>query len=97
MFLTKSIKSIRARLFIAIFIALSLLVLTPSCSKDEPEATATESTAEKQVKTKDISHISDDEIREMQKQADEDFYQAAMENAPEQIDMQAAMDSLFIE
>lgn len=97
MFLTKSVTSIRTRLSIAILIALSLLVLAPSCSKDEPEATATESTAEKQVKTKDISHMSDDEIREMQKQADEDFYQAAMENAPEPIDMQAAMDSLFIE
>ena len=97
MFLTKSVTSIRTRLFIAIFIALSLLVLTPSCNKDEPEAIATEATAEKLVKTKDISHMSDDEIREMQKQADEDFYQAALENAPEPIDMQAALDSLFIE
>ena len=97
MFLTKSVTSIRTRLFIAILIALSLLILAPSCSKDEPEATAPESTAENQVKTKDISHMSDDEIREMQSRADEDFYQAAMENAPEPIDMQAAMDSLFIE
>lgn len=97
MFLTKSVTSIRTRLFIAIFIALSLLVLTPSCSKDEPEATATEATAEKQVETKNISEMSNAEIREMQKQADEDFYQAAMENAPAPIDMQAAMDSLFIE
>lgn len=97
MFSTKSITLIRTKLSIAIFIALSLLVLTPSCSKDEPEATATEATAEKQVETTNISEMSSEEIREMQKQADEDFYQAAMENAPEPIDMQAAMDSLFIE
>ena len=97
MFSTKSITLIRTKLSIVIFIALSLLVLTPSCSKDEPEATATEATAEKQAETKDISEMSNEEIREMQKQADEDFYQAAMENAPEPIDMQAAMDSLFIE
>ena len=97
MFSTKSITLIKTRLFIAILIALSLLVLAPSCSKDEPEVIATEAPDEKQMKTKDISHMSDDEIREMQKRADEDFYQAAMENVPEPIDMQAAMDSLSIE
>ena len=97
MFLMKSITPIRKRLFITILIVLSLLVLAPSCSRNETETTAAEATAEKQVKTKDISHMSDDEIREMQKQADEDFYQAAMENAPEPIDMQSALDSLFIE
>ena len=97
MFILKSITHIGIKSFTAILIVLSLLVLTPSCSKDEPEAIATEATAEKQVETKDISEMSNEEIREMQKQADEDFYQAAMDNAPEPIDMQAAMDSLFIE
>ena len=33
----------------------------------------------------------------MQKQADEEFIQRALENAPEPIDMEAAMESLLVE
>ena len=38
--------------------------------------------------------MSDEEIREMQKQADEDFYQAAMENAPV-VEVNTNIDELF--
>ena len=69
-----------------------ILFLSPSCGKEEPIMNEPEPVAS--VNQKDISHMSDDEIREMQKQADEDFYQAAMENAPV-VEVNTNIDELF--
>ena len=65
----KSLKS-KISLFeclMAILIAISILFLSPSCGKDEPIMNNPEPVTS--LDQKDIGHMSDEEIREMQKQA----------------------------
>ena len=90
----KSLKSKISLLecLMAILIAISILFLSPSCGKEEPIMNEPEPVSS--VNQKDISEMSNDEIRKMQKQADEDFYQAAMENAPV-VEVNTNIDELF--
>ena len=75
-----------------ILLAISILFLSPLCGKEEPIMNEPEPIAS--VNQKDISEMSNVEIREMQKQADEDFYQAALENDPV-VEVNTNIDELF--